>query len=102
MATGETLAAREAVRVGSRLSRRALVQGLAGIGAASILGACVERSATPVPRPSPGLSTASPRPWSIGYLSGNASRSAMNYARPFLDELHELGHVPNRDFDVQY
>jgi len=97
MATGERMAARGAA-ANSQLSRRAFVQGFAGIGAASILATCVGQSVTPVP-------TASPRPrtpWRIGYLSGNASRSVMNYARPFLDELSELGYVRDRDFVVEF
>lgn len=81
---------RGAARVSAGLSRRVFVQRMAGLGAATLLINCAQ----PVANPSP-----TPKLRRIGYLSGNATASAMNYAGPFRDKLRELGYVEGRNID---
>lgn len=80
-------------RGNSRLSRRAFVQGIGGLGAATILASCSGQIAKPSP---------SPRVRRIGYLSGNARASVENLSGSFLQELRDLGYVNGRDVLIEF
>lgn len=95
MASRERSAERGAARVSTGLSRRVFVRRMAGLGAATVLASCVDQLATPSPTPTPKLRR-------IGYLTGNASESAMNYAGPFREQLRELGYVEGRDIEIVF
>jgi putative ABC transport system substrate-binding protein len=93
MAPSERPADRGAARANTGLSRRVFVQRLAGLGAATVLATCAGQPVTPSPSPTPKLRR-------IGYLSGNASAPALNYAAVFRDELRQLGYVEGRDIEI--
>ena len=77
----------------TQLSRRAFVLRMAGLGGASLLASCGGQLVVPSP---------TPRLRRIGYLSGNATASAMNYAGPFRDQLRALGYVEGRDIEIVF
>jgi putative ABC transport system substrate-binding protein len=88
-------AERGEARANTRLGRRTFIQRIAGVGAASVIAAC----GLELTRPQPSRT---PRLWRIGYLSGNAPASALNYAGMFRDHLLELGYVEGRDFVIEF
>lgn len=90
MASRERSAERGAVRASKGLSRRTFVQQTAWFGAATLLTACAGQFVASSP---------TPKLRRIGYLSGNATSSAMNYAGPFRDQLRELGYVEGRNIE---
>jgi len=95
MASRERQADRGTARVSAGLSRRAFIQQISGLGAATLLTTCGGQLVTPLPSPTPKLRR-------IGYLSGNASASALNYAGPFREQLRELGYVEGRDIEIVF
>jgi putative ABC transport system substrate-binding protein len=66
---------------------------MATVGAAILVTSCGAQVVTPSPVP---------KLRRIGYLSGNASAAAMNYAGPFEDQLRALGYVKGRDIDIVF
>lgn len=95
MASQERSAERGAARASTGLSRRVFVQRMAGLGTATVLASCIGQIATPSPPPTPRLRR-------IGYLSALAKTAAMNYAKPFREQLSELGYVEGRDIDIMF
>jgi len=93
MASRERLADRGTARVSAGLSRRAFIQQISGFSAA--MTTCGGQLVTPSPSATRKLRR-------IGYLSGNASASAMNYAGPFREQLRELGYVEGRDIEIVF
>jgi len=93
MASRERPADRGTAHVSAGLSRRAFVQRMAGFGAATLLTTCGGPLVTPTPPP---------KLRRIGYLSGNASASALNYAGPFRQQLRELGYLEGRDIVIEF
>ena len=83
MAAHDGSSEREAARANTRLSRRAFVKGITGLGAAAVVG-CSPSPARKLRR--------------IGWLSGNASASVKTLSQPFFQELADLGYVEGRDF----
>lgn len=75
------------------LNRRAFVQRMAGLGAATLLASCGGQVVTPSPTPTPKLRR-------IGYLSGSVTATALNYLGPFREQLRELGYVEGRDVEI--
>jgi putative ABC transport system substrate-binding protein len=90
MASRERSSEPGAARVSAGLTRRVFVQRMVGLGAATLLVTCAEQPVT---------SSSTRKLRRIGYLSGNATASAMNYAGPFRDQLRLLGYVEGRDIE---
>lgn len=80
-------------RANSRLSRRAFVQGIGGLGAATVLAICSGQ----IVKPSP-----SARVRRIGYLSGNIQTSVDEFSAPFLQQLRDLGYFDRRELSVEF
>jgi putative tryptophan/tyrosine transport system substrate-binding protein len=93
MESRERPAERGTARVSAGLSRRAFVEGIGGLGAATFLASCGGQIVQPSP---------SPRLRRIGYLSGNARASVENLSGPFLQELRKLGYVDGRNVLIEF